>query len=243
MGGVYRHGRDKVGRSARVQVTRGRGGVALRVDGTLASWHAPGTPATGTVWEAIAAPLLLLPASRRRSILVLGLGGGSAARLARRLAPGAHIVGVERDRGVLRAARRWFGLSELDLEVVRGDARTYLARCRRRFDAVLEDVFVGRGRAVHKPAWMLESGLTLAAQRLQRGGILASNNLDEAPVTRRVLGARFPRVLCIGVEGYDNRILIGAPRPAAARSLRSVLARDPHLASALPAFSLRTLHA
>ena len=221
---------------------RGRRGVALRVDGTFASWHAPGSPATGTVWEAIAAPLLLLPPARRRSILVLGLGGGSAARWARMLAPRAHIVGVERDPGVLRAARRWFALSELELEVVRGDARTYLTRSRRRFDAVLEDVFVGRGRAVHKPAWLLESGLSLAARRLQRGGILVSNNLDEARAVARVLAGHFPRVLGIGVEGYDNRVLIGAPRRARAGALRSALARDPHLASALRAFSLRTLH-
>jgi spermidine synthase len=222
-------------------VRRGRGGVALRVDGTFASWHAPGSDAKGTVWEAIAAPLLLLPARRRRSILVLGLGGGSAARLARVLAPRARIVGVERDPEVLRAARRWFDLSELGLEVVQGDARAYLARSRGRFDAVLEDVFVGRGRAVHKPAWVLASGLPLAAGRLRRGGILVSNALDEAPAVARILAGRFPRVLAIGVEGYDNRVLVGAPRPARALALRRALAGDPRLAPALPAFRVRTL--
>ncbi len=238
MGGVYRRRRRA---ESRVEVRRDRRGLALHVDGSFASWQAHAGGATGSVWEAIAAPLLLLPPERRRAILVLGLGGGSAARLARRLAPAARIVGVERDPEVLRAARRWFRLAELDLEVVRDDARALLARTRRRFDAVLEDVFVGRGRAVQKPAWLLESGLALAARRLRRDGVLVSNTLDETSAVRRVLAEHFPCVLGIGVEGYDNRVLVGTRRRAGVRELRRALAREPELVAALPAFSLRTL--
>ena len=60
---------------------------------------------TRCVWDAIAAPILWLPESRRRRILILGLGGGSIARIARALAPKAEIVGVELDRDVVRLAR------------------------------------------------------------------------------------------------------------------------------------------
>lgn len=236
MGGVYRRGVRP-----RVEVRRQRGGLVLRIDGTTASWRAAGGAVSGSVWEALAAPLLLLPPARRRQLLVLGLGGGSAARVARALAPRARIVGVERDPAVLSAALRWFDLDELGLEVVRGDAQRYLERCRLRFDAVLEDVFVGRGRAVRKPAWLPEPGLALAARRLVPGGLLVSNALDEASAVAAALRARFPSVLEIAVADYDNRVLVGTGRRAGARALRAALARDPLLAPALPALSFRTL--
>ena len=70
----------------RVEVKLGRRGRSLRIDGTFASYYEPGIPITGSVWDALAAPLVLLPPSRRRSVLVLGLGGGSVARVVRALA-------------------------------------------------------------------------------------------------------------------------------------------------------------
>jgi spermidine synthase len=227
--------------SSRVEVEVGRRGRTLRVDGTFASWYAPGSVTTGSVWDALAAPLLLLPPARRRSVLVLGLGAGSAARVARALAPAAAIVGVERDREVLRAARRWFDLDELGLEVVRADARRFLERCRERFDAILEDVFVGRGAALGKPDWLPVPGLALAARHLAPNGVLVSNTLDEAPEVARELRRLLPVVVAIDVEGYDNRILVGAGRAHDARGLRAAVGRDAVLGETLPRLSFRTL--
>ncbi|MFP8874131.1 MAG: hypothetical protein VCB42_06300, partial [Myxococcota bacterium] len=62
------------------------------MDETLASFQRPGEITTGSVWDAMAAPLLALPASRRGRVLLLGLGGGSVARIVRALAPEALIV-------------------------------------------------------------------------------------------------------------------------------------------------------
>jgi spermidine synthase len=242
MAAVYRRGRPASPAGiSRVEVRVGRGGRSLRIDGTYASWYAPGKPPTGSVWDALAVPLLLLPPARRRSILILGMGGGSAARLARSVAPGAEIVGVEFDLEVVRAARRWFDLDEIGVEVVVGDAHAYLRRSRRRFDAILEDVFVGSGRAVHKPEWLPEPGLALAAARLAPGGLLISNAIDEAAEVARALRALRPTVLQIEVEDYDNRILVGAPRAATARSLRARVAAHPLFAAAAARLRFRTL--
>ena len=219
---------------ARVEVRQSRGGRSLRVDGTFASWWRPGTVRTGSVWDALAAPLLWLPLARRRRILILGLGGGSAARLLRALAPRARIVGVERDAGVLRAARRHFGLGGLGLEVVQADARGFLARDRHRFDLVIDDVLVGSGRAVRKPDWLPEPGLEAASRRLAPGGLLVSNAIDEAGGVARWLGKRFARVLALQVAGYDNRVLVAGPPDLSARGLRAALAAEPLLAPTLP---------
>lgn len=223
--------RTRSHRANRVEVKRSGKGRALRIDGTFASWYEPGKAATGSVWDALAAPLLLLPKPRRDRVLILGLGGGSAARVARALAPRARITGVEIDPGVVRAARRWFDLDGLDVDVVRGDARRYLERTRRRFDAILDDVFVGSRRNVRKPDWMPDPGLALAARQLRPGGILISNAIDEAACVSRVMRRLFANTLQIAVEDYDNRVVVGAGFPLSGRSLRAALTRSPVLAS------------
>ncbi len=228
-------------RKPRVVVKVGARGRSLRVDGSFASWYAPGRAVTGSVWDALAAPLLLLPPRRRRAVLILGLGGGSAARVVRALAPGAHIVGVERSGEVLRAARRWLDLDALGVEVVEADAHRYLRRARRRFDAVLEDIFIGPGRRERKPGWLPDPGLALAARRVAPRCLLVSNAIDESAAVARALRRLFPAALRIEVEGYDNRILAAGPAGVTARSLRSAVGANPVLAPTLSRLSIRTL--
>ena len=229
------------GRKPRVEVKIGRRGRALQIDGTFASWYEPGLPITGSVWDAIGAPLLLLPPARRRSVLILGLGGGSVARVIHALAPRARLVGVERSGDVLRAARRHLDLDALGIEVVQDDARAYLARSRRRFDVVIEDVFMGNARNIHKPDWLPAPGYELAARRLAAGGLLVSNTIEETREVSRELRRLFPSTLSIEVEDYDNRVLVAGPRLLSARKLRSALRRDPILGATLPRLTLRTL--
>ena len=185
--------------------------------------------------------LVWLPPERRRSILVLGLGGGSAARLARGIAPRAHIVGVELDPSVLRAGRRWLGLDALGLEIVQGNALGFLEHDRRRYDAILEDVFVGRGRGVHKPAWLLEDGLTLVARRLRHGGVLVANTIDETAAVARLLREIAPALLRIDVAGYDNRVLAAGPRGLTGRALRSAVGAHRVMSATLPQLSFRRI--
>ena len=225
----------------RVTVKVGARGRQLRIDGTFASWYKPGATTTDSVWDALAAPILLLPPSRRRSVLILGLGGGSAARIARALAPQARIIGVERDPEVVRAARRWFDLDELGIEIVVADAQHYLRKVRRQFDVVLEDVFVGKGRGVRKPEWLPDPGLEIAALRVAHGGLLVSNAIDEAPAVARSMRKLFTSTLRIDIDGYDNRILVGGPRPLTGRNLRSAVTSSPILGSAAGMLRFRRL--
>ncbi len=228
-------------RRPHVDVRVGPRGRKLLVDGTFASWYVPGKLTTGSVWDALALPLLLLSPHRRRLVLLLGLGGGSAARVVRALAPRAHIVGVERDPEVLRAARRWFDLDALRIEVLCEDARRTLSRGRRRFDAVLDDVFVGAGQRVRKPDWLPAAGIAAAARRVAPGGILVSNTLDESAAVARELARHFPALLRIDVADYDNRILVGAFSSATASALRAAAGVHPVTAGILSRFSFRTL--
>ncbi len=228
-------------RRRRVHVRNGETGRELIVDGTFASFYRPGEVVTGSVWDAIAAPLLTLPARRRRRVLILGLGGGSTARIVRAIAPEAHIVGVELDPAVVNAARQHLDLDDLGVEVVVEDALTFLRADRGRYDAVFEDVFVGEGDGVHKPGWLPEPGLELARRLLAPGGVLVTNTLDEAPAVARALCELFPSVLSIDVEDYDNRIFAAGRDVPGAGALRGAVRESDVLAPTLARLTMRTV--
>ncbi len=100
--GRARHARIVLSRAMgeRIRIRETKRGRALEIDGTFASWWSHAGEATGSVWDALVAPLLALPPARRRSVLLLGLGGGSVARLVRAIAPSA-----QRRRRRVRSAR------------------------------------------------------------------------------------------------------------------------------------------
>jgi len=206
-----------------VELRRVRGGLELRIDGTQASVFRPGDGVTGVVWWVLASPILLLPRTRPRRVLLLGLAAGSVARAIRALDPEAEIVGVDLDREVLRLARRHFGLNRLRLEVVVGDALEYLRTERRGFDLIVEDLFVGPSRSVRKPDWLLDEGYRLIRRRLRPGGFVVSNTIHETPAVVRAMRPVGSRVVSLDVRGHWNSILLcgrGLPGP---RELRRAL--------------------
>jgi MYXO-CTERM domain-containing protein len=224
----------------RVRLARRRFGLQLRIDGALASLHQSGPGLTGIVWWMLAAGLVLLPARRRRRVLLLGLGAGSVAQALRALDPKAELVGIERDRDVLRLARRHFGLGRLGVEVIVEDAFAYLRRERRRFDLVVEDLFVGPLRTVHKPPGLVPEGFRLIGRRLRRGGLVASNTIHEGPAVMRAMRPLDGRIVSLDVHGYWNRIVLcgrGLPPP---RELRRRLRAHPALAPLMEKVTVRS---
>ena len=222
---------------------RGREGLELRVDGTLASLHRPDRGLTGTVWWALAAPVVLLPRGRPPRVLVLGLGGGSVARAVRELAPRAEIVGVENDPAVLRAARRHFQLDRLGVELREVDARDYLATETRRFDLIVEDLFVGGVRAVRKPDWLLGEGYRRMRRRLRAGGLVSVNTIHETKAVLQALAACPGRIVSLDVRGHWNRIVHCGRDLPAPRELRRRLAAHSPLAGVLDSVALRSCRA
>jgi len=226
---------------SRVRVNSVLGGRELLVDGTFASWYDPSSAATGSVWDALVAPVLFLPPRQRKRFLILGLGGGSAARLIRALAPGAKIVGVEVDAGVIKAARQDFGLDALGVEVVQADGREFLNQDRHCYDLVIDDIFIGKGEGVRKPMWMLEWGVSAAAARVAKCGVLSCNTIGETRQVSKILRENFPSLLRLEVEDYDNQILAAATSPLSGRALRTQLSQEVLFESVLPRLRVRSL--
>ncbi len=94
--------------------------------------------------------------SHVRSILVLGVAGGTVIRLLQRQYPDAIIVGVEIDPTMLSVGKQYFNLHESpSLRLIRSDARKFIRDKTKKeaYDLIVVDLFFGRDipRFVGKP--------------------------------------------------------------------------------------------
>ena len=78
--------------------------------------------------------------------LILGLGGGSAARLIKKYWPDAEIIGVDIDPVIVELGKKYLGLDDLGVEIRIEDTKKFLKRkemAKKQFDLILVDMYVG----------------------------------------------------------------------------------------------------
>lgn len=73
--------------------------------------------------------------------LILGLGGGSAAKLVKKFWPEAEITGIDIDTVMVELGKKYLGLSQIN--VVIGDAKKFVTNCKEKYDLVLVDTYLG----------------------------------------------------------------------------------------------------
>ena len=160
-----------------VRVTRHADGrQVLEVGGVVQSVLPEGSEPAGAVahggyWAA------MLPAECPRRALLLGLGGGTVARLLAQRCPGAQIVGVERDEAVVATARAEFDLDAISrLSIVMADAFAWVPLAAEQdpgaYDYICLDLFEA-GRMT--PGALGTPFLRQVAALLAPGGRLAVN--------------------------------------------------------------------
>ncbi len=104
--------------------------------------------------------------------LLLGMGGGDMVKSWQRF--GIRTTAVEIDPVVARTAEEYFGLREVDLDVVLGDGRVYLGNTDKEFDFVIVDAFLGGSIPAHL---FSRQAFQAAKQRMNPGGVLALNTV------------------------------------------------------------------
>lgn len=195
----------------------------LDVEGaTYATWH-PRHVMTGYSWDALSIACLLRHASTPKSVLILGLGGGTVARQLKVFVPDVRIVGVEIDAGVVDAARRHLHLDE-SVEVHVGDAYDFLQNGGEQFDAVIDDLFLTGDTDVVRSRVPDGDTLKLVRSRVKAGGVVVANLItdkgDHADVRKKARAgfrAAFPKAKVVTPPQGLNEILVGGddvrPRP------------------------------
>lgn len=205
----------------------------LRVAGALHARYHKSRLLTGLAWDLIAAAALLRKGGAPKSILMLGLAGGTAFRVLRHLLPDCKFTAIDIDSEIIAVAREHMALDELGIEIHTTDAYPWLAKNRRKFDVVFDDIYLAGKTDVFRPqAWNPE-----LLENLQRavapGGVLAVNLVTGAghrkmqSLTRRILCESHAQVRSLTTPEGMNEVLVAGEFVATGRQLEPYNERFP----------------
>lgn len=219
-----------------LEIWKSRQAVEFRVAGAVHAFHHRRRFLTGQVWDMLAAAALLGQREEPRSILMLGLAGGTSLRTLRYLLPACRFTAIDVDAHIVRLARRHMALDATGAEVVIGDAYAWLRANRRTFDVVIDDVYLAGGSDVFRPQAMDLRLLRRLRRCVAPGGVLAVN-LVTGPGhratqsgVRRLLCENFEEVRAVTLPGALNEVVVAGATVATARRLRHLDAAFPEAA-------------
>ena len=205
------------------------------------SVYNPDRVTTGGTWDYFTiAPFFNAPpydVRRVQRLAIVGLAGGSIARLYTELYGPLPIDGVEIDPKIAQVGRDYFGMTQPNLNVIVGDGRAALANSPYRYDVIALDAF----RVPYIP-WHLTTREFMQELRehLTPGGVIAINvgrtrsAYQMVDAMARTAAEVFPSVHVVGVPGSFNSIVYATNQPTSLENLRANL-------SAMPAETLRAI--
>lgn len=201
----------------------------FRVAGAIHASHHRKRFLTGLAWDPLAAAALLHPSGKPASILMLGVAGGTALRTLRHLLPEAALTGIDLDTELIGLARREMSLGEIGAEIIIADAYEWMKSNTRRFDVIIDDLYLAGDNDVFRADECNGGWLSLTARSLAPGGILAINLVTgsghraKQTATRNLLRERFHCVRSLRTEESMNEILVAGENIATAPALRKHL--------------------
>lgn len=186
----------------------------FRVEGAVHAWFHRRRFLTGLAWDMIAASALMGERPAPRSVLMLGLAGGTAFRILHHLLPDCRLTAIDIDPEIVGLAREHMDLDSLGIEVILGDAYSWLEKNRRTFDCVIDDIYLAGKTDVFRPRAWDDALLGHLTRAVAPGGVLAVNLVTGAghrtmqSLTRRVLKSRFPVLRSLTSAEAMNEVLV-----------------------------------
>jgi spermidine synthase len=185
------------------------------------SVYRPDSVLTDNVWDGYLALPFAVLGRAPRSVAILGNGAGTTVRAYGRYFPRTEIDGVEIDPELTELGRRWFGLRDrAGLRLVHADARPFLRRTDRRYEAVFVDAY----RQPYIPFYLTtREFFALVRDRLVPGGAVIVNaahpegSRDLERVLAAGLRSAFPHAAAHRITEVSTLLLAGDRRPHPAR--------------------------
>jgi spermidine synthase len=161
---------------------------------------------------------------------IVGLAGGSIARLYTELYGPLPIDGIEIDPKIVEVGRDYFGMTQPNLNVIVGDGRTAMANSPHKYDVIALDAF----RVPYIP-WHLTTREFMQELRdhLTPDGVIAINvgrtrtDYQMVDAMAKTAAEVFPSVHVIDVAGSFNSIVYATNRPTSIENLRANLSAMP----------------
>jgi spermidine synthase len=149
-----------------------------------------------------------------KSVLIIGLGGGTIPRALHELVPQARIDVVEIDPAVVKVARRYFDLGDNSaLNVIEADGRVQVKKAlreRKSYDLIMLDAFDHEYIPEHL---LTQEFLQEVKALLAPGGVLAANTFSSSRLydhESTTYASVFPEFFNLKKE---NRVIIAANGP------------------------------
>ncbi len=152
------------------------------------------------------------------SVLMIGLGGGSAQRAFEHYHPGVAVETVEIDPMVVQVARDYFNFKESERQRVHvSDGRMFLRRSPARYDLIILDAYVASRYGSSIPQHLAtREFFELVRGHLATNGIVAYNVIgslsgwraDIVGAIYRTLKAVFPQVYLFPARSSQNVVLL-----------------------------------
>lgn len=213
-------------RFQKIEVWKSPQVVEFRVEQAVHAWRHSQRFLTGLAWDNIIAATLLHSGGIPRSILMLGLAGGTTFRAIRHLLPEAELIAVDIDGELIELAREHMELDKLQCEIHIADAYEWIKQCRRQFDVVIDDVYLAGKTDVYRPGHWDAKIMTQLKRLLKPDGMLLTNLVRGAghrtlqSKVRNLYREHFPCVKEVRTPEGLNETLCGSQQIAGAASLR-----------------------
>lgn len=169
--------------NGKIEVWRYGSQVSLRVDGLTQS---------GGLMEEIWGKAVKtvhkqqVTSNKINRVLILGLGGGTAAKVVKQYWPQAHITGVDVDPIMVELGEKYLGL--VGVKQVIDDAEVWINHVKQEFDLVIVDLY--RGMTVPK----FSTGETFLKQLQRVGRTVLFNQLKLKSQNNKVFKDKLRRI-------------------------------------------------
>jgi predicted membrane-bound spermidine synthase len=197
-----------VDETTRYEVRSAGSSIRLYTNGAFHTQYSPKKLFTGGVWDLLSLPALFTKLTPSPSVLMLGVGGGSAIHQLLRLLSPREILGIELNPVHIEIAESFFNLKSKNLKLLEADALKWIDKSQKQYDVLVDDLFIDSSDDPIRPFKCDEKWIRKLNRRVTKNGLLIQNHLtkDDALASASMSKRHFQSALMFTTLRYENVI-------------------------------------